>query len=329
MKPFPLLFGLLGAAAFARADTTLLNVSYDVTREFYKDFNSAFVAHWQAATGERLTVNQSHGGSSKQVGSVVSGLEADVVTMNGVPDVDQLARSGLIPADWSRRLPNDSVPYTSTILFIVRKGNPQRIKDWNDLAREGVSVIVPNPKTSGNGRYSYLAAWAYALRQPGGNDATAREFVRKIFLNVPVLDTGGRGASTTFAQRGIGDVLLTFENEVALTLRELGAQGVEAVVPSVSILAENPVVWVDKVVQKRGTEKQARAYLEFLFGPAGQKLAAKYNFRPIDPAILAQHRARFPDIPLVAVPQVFGSWAAAQQTHFADGGIFDQIYTKK
>ena len=329
MKTFHLLLGLLSAFASARADTTLLNVSYDVAREFYKDFNPAFVAHWQATTGERLTVNQSHGGSSKQVGSVVSGLAADVVTMNGVPDVDQLARSGLIPADWSRRLPNDSVPYTSTILFIVRKGNLKRIKDWSDLGREGVSVIVPNPKTSGNGRYSYLAAWAYALRQPGGNDATAREFVRKIFLNVPVLDTGGRGASTTFAQRGIGDVLLTFETEVALTLKELGSQGLEAVVPSISILAENPVVWVDKVVRKRGTEKQARAYLEYLFSPAGQELAAKYNFRPIEPAVLAKHRAQFPDIPLVAVPQVFGSWAAAQKTHFADGGVFDEIYTKK
>lgn len=329
VKTFRLLFGLFGAAAYAHADTTLLNVSYDVTREFYKDFNPAFVAHWKATTGEVLTFNQSHGGSSKQVGSVISGLAADVVTMNGVPDVDQLAQAGLIPTEWSRRLPNESVPYTSTILFIVRKGNPKHIKDWDDLGREGVSVIVPNPKTSGNGRYSYLAAWAYALRQPGGNETTAREFVRKIFFNVPVLDTGGRGASTTFAQRGIGDVLLTFENEVALTLRELGSQGLEAVVPSVSILAENPVVWIDKVVRKRGTEKQARAYLEFLFSPVGQELAVKYNFRPIAPAILAQHRAQFPDIPLISVPQVFGSWARAQKTHFGDGGIFDQIYTKK
>ncbi len=315
--------------AVARADAALLNVSYDVTREFYKDYNVAFAAHWKATTGETVTLNQSHGGSSKQVGSVVSGLAADVVTMNGVPDVDQIAKANLIPADWAKRLPNESVPYTSTILFIVRKGNPQKIKDWSDLAREGVSVIIPNPKTSGNGRYSYLAAWAYALRQPGGSDATARELVKKIFLNVPVLDAGGRGASTTFAQRGIGDVLLTFENEAALTVKELGAEGVELVVPSVSILAENPVVWVDKYVKKHGTEKQARAYLEFLFSPTGQELAAKYNFRPIDPAILAKNRAKFPDIPLVVVPQVFGSWAAAQKTHFADGGVFDQIYAKK
>jgi sulfate/thiosulfate-binding protein len=321
-----LAFGLSTAAA---AETTLLNVSYDVTREFYKEFNPLFAARWKAQTGESLTLNQSHGGSSKQVGSVLAGLAADIVTMNGVPDVDQLGKAKLIPADWAKRLPNDSVPYTSTILFIVRKGNPKKIKDWPDLARAGTAVIIPNPKTSGNGRYSYLAAWAYALRQPAGSEATAREFVKKIFLNVPVLDTGGRGASTTFGQRGIGDVLLTFENEVALTVKELGADAVEVVVPSMSVLAENPVVWVDKYVQKHGTEKSARAYLEFLFAPEGQALAAKHNFRPIDPAVLAKHRAKFPDIPLISVPQVFGSWAQAQTTHFADGGVFDQIYTRK
>lgn len=329
-RPFVSFLLALGAlSAGSAAETTLLNVSYDVTREFYKEFNPAFAARWKAQTGETLTLNQSHGGSSKQVGSVVNGLAADVVTMNGVPDVDQLAKARLIPADWPKRLPNDSVPYTSTILFIVRKGNPKQIRDWSDLARPGVAAIIPNPKTSGNGRYSYLAAWAYALRQPAGSDATAQEFVKKIFLNVPVLDTGGRGASTTFGQRGIGDVLLTFENEVALTLKELGANAVEVVVPSVSVLAENPVVWVDKFTAKRGTEKAARAYLEFLFAPEGQELAAKHHFRPIDPAILAKHRAEFPDIPLISVPQVFGSWAQAQTTHFADGGVFDQIYTKK
>ena len=307
----------------------LLNVSYDVTREFYKEFNAAFLAHWRETGGGALVINQSHGGSSKQVGSVVSGLAADVVTMNGVPDVDQLAKAGLIPADWAKRLPNGSVPYTSTIVFLVRKGNPKRIKDWADLAREGVSVIIPHPKTSGNGRYSYLAAWAYALRQPGGNDATAREFVRKVFLRVPVLDTGGRGASTTFAQRGIGDVLLTFENEAALALQEFGPDAVEVVLPSVSVLAGNPVVWVDKYTARRGTEKAARAYLEYLFSPAGQALAVKHHFRPIDAALLAHNRDRFPDLPLVSVPDVFGSWAQAQQTHFTDGGVFDQIYAKQ
>jgi sulfate/thiosulfate-binding protein len=329
LRPFLAALALTASAAVASAGSTLLNVSYDVTREFYKEFNPAFAAHWKQATGETLTLNQSHGGSSKQVGSVVSGLDADVVTMNGVPDVDQLAKSNLIPVDWAKRLPNESVPYTSTILFIVRKGNPRQVKDWSDLARPGVSVIIPNPKTSGNGRYSYFGAWAYALRQSGGTEATARDFVKKIFLNVPVLDTGGRGASTTFGQRGIGDVLLTFENEVALTLKELGSDAVEVVVPSVSVLAENPVVWVDKYVKKHGTEKQARAYLEYLFGPEAQELAAKHYFRPRDPAILAKYRARFPDIPLISVPQVFGSWAQAQKTHFADGGIFDQIYSRK
>jgi len=319
---------LAGAASLGAAETVLLNASYDVTREFYKEFNPAFVAHWKATTGETLTVNQSHGGSSKQVRSVIDGLAADVVTMNGVPDVDQLAKSALIPADWAKRLPNESVPYTSTILFVVRKGNPKGIKDWSDLTREGVSVVIPNPKTSGNGRYSYLAAWIYALRQPGGSEATAREFVKKLFGNVPVLDTGGRGATTTFAQRGIGDVLLTFENEVALIVKESGPDAVEAVVPSASILAENPVVWVDKVVKKKGTEKEAKAYLEYLYSPEAQELAAKYYFRPYDRKALAKYPGRFPEIPLYSVPEVFGSWEKAQKAHFADGGTFDQIYQK-
>lgn len=329
VKKFLLTFLILASAAGLRAETTLLNVSYDVTREFYKRYNPAFVAHWQKTTGQALAVNQSHGGSSKQIRSVADGLAADVVTMNGVPDVDQLAKVNLIPADWAKRLPNESVPYTSTILFIVRKGNPKGIKDWSDLVKPGVSVVIPNPKTSGNGRYSYLGAWIYALRQPGGSEATAREFVAKLFGNVPVLDTGGRGASTTFAQRGIGDVLLTFENEVALTVKELGADQVEAVVPSASILAENPVVWVDKVVKKKGTAQLARAYLEYLYSPEAQELAAEFYFRPTDPAILAKYTDRFPAIPLYVVPEVFGSWENAQKTHFADGGVFDQIYTKK
>ncbi|HTO02755.1 MAG TPA: sulfate ABC transporter substrate-binding protein [Opitutus sp.] len=316
-------------ASGLRAETTLLNVSYDVTREFYKEYNPAFIAHWQKTTGEKLKINQAHGGSSKQVRSVIDGLAADIVTMNGVPDVDQLAKVGLIPANWASRLPNESVPYTSTILFIVRKGNPKKIKDWSDLAREGVSVVIPNPKTSGNGRYSYLGAWIYALKQPGGSESTARDFVARIFANVAVLDTGGRGASTTFAQRGIGDVLLTFENEVALTVKELGADNVEAVVPSASILAENPIVWIDKVVARKGTAAQAKAYLEYLYSPEAQELAAKYYFRPTDPAILAKYAERFPAITLYAVPEVLGSWEKAQKTHFADGGLFDQIYTNK
>ncbi len=323
---------LLAAAAAgthsASAETVLLNVSYDVTREFYKEYNPAFVAHWQKTSGETAKINQSHGGSSKQVRSVIDGLEADVVTMNGVPDIDQLAKAALIPADWAKRLPNDSVPYTSTILFIVRKGNPKGIKDWSDLARPGVAVVIPNPKTSGNGRYSYLGAWIYARHQPGGSDVTAQEFVRKVFANVPVLDTGGRGATTTFAQRHIGDVLLTFENEVALIQKELGPDTVEVVVPSSSILAENPVVWVDKVVTKRGTAKIAQAYLEYLYTPEAQELAAKYYFRPLDPAVAAKFPGRFPDLKLYSVPAEFGSWDRAQKAHFADGGTFDQIYQK-
>lgn len=320
---------LLTAPGLALAASEILNVSYDVTREFYKDYNPAFVAHWKATAGETLVVKQSHGGSSKQVRSVIDGLQADVVTMNGITDVDQLAKANLIPADWEKRLPNGSLPYTSTIFFVVRKGNPKAIKDWSDLARAGISVIIPNPKTSGNGRYSYLGAWGYALRQPGGNNASAQAFVKKIFANVPVLDTGGRAATTTFAQNGIGDVLLTFENEVALLAQEVGADKVEVVVPSVSILAENPVVWVDKVADKRGTTKVARAYLEYLYSAPAQELAAKHHFRPTDPAILAKHAGDFPKVPLFSVPEVFGSWAAAQKTHFADGGVFDQIYLVK
>lgn len=321
---------LLAVANFgSAAESSLLNVSYDVTREFYKEFNPAFAAEWKKRTGATLELKQSHGGSSKQIRSVIDGLGADVVTMNGVTDVDQLAKAKLIAADWAARLPNGSVPYTSTILFIVRQGNPKGIRDWSDLARPGVQVVIPNPKTSGNGRYSYLAAWGYALRQPGGNDASAREFVRRVFANVPVLDTGGRAATTTFAQRGIGDVLLTFENEVALTLKELGADAVEGVVPSVSVLAENPVVWIDRTVAKRGTAAAAKAYLEFLYSPAAQELAAKHGFRPADPQILARHAARFPALPLFAVPEVFGSWEKAQTVHFADGGVFDQIYTRR
>lgn len=320
---------VLGAASLV-ADTALLNVSYDVTREFYKDYNVAFAAHWKATTGETVVVNQSHGGSSKQARAVIDGLPADVVTMNGAPDIDVLSTVGkLIPADWAKRLPNHSAPSTSTILFVVRQGNPKGIHDWSDLVKPGVSVVIPNPKTSGNGRYSYLAAWGYALRQAGGDEEKARAFVGRLFANVPVLDAGGRGATTTFAQRGIGDVLLTFENEVALTLREFSGEKLEAVVPSTSILAENPVVWIDPVVRKHGTEKVARAYLEYLYSDEGQELAAKHFVRPSNAAILARHTDRFPTIPLFTVEEVAGGWSAAQKTHFADGGVFDQIYLKK
>lgn len=327
----PLLsFAVWAAVAFtAAAAPTLLNVSYDVTREFYKDFNAAFVQDWKTKTGETVTIQQSHGGSSKQVRSVIDGLAADVVTMNQALDVDQLAVAKLIPAEWASRLPHRSAPYTSTILFIVRKGNPKGIKDWKDLIRPDVSVIVPNPKTSGNGRYSYLAAWGYAWKDSGGNEPATREFVKKLFANVPVLDTGGRGATTSFAQRGIGDVLLTFENEVALTIRELGQDSLEVVIPSVSVLAENPVVWVDKVVKRKGTEKLARAYLEFLYTPTGQELAAKHYFRPTDPDVLAKYADRFKPLPLLTVEEIAGSWAQAQKVHFADGGVFDQLYEKK
>jgi sulfate/thiosulfate-binding protein len=321
---------VISGALVARADKALLNVSYDVAREFYKDYNPAFAAHWKKTTGETVTISQSHGGSSKQARSVIDGLQADVVTMNQALDIDILhTQAGLIPADWAKRLPNNSVPYTSTILFVVRKGNPKNIRDWSDLVRPGVEVIIPNPKTAGNGRYSYLAAWGYARRQPGATDNSAKEFVRKLFANVPVLDTGGRGATTTFAQRGIGDVLLTFENEVALTLKELGFDSLEAVNPSVSIVADNPVAWVDKYVARHGTEKIARAYLEYLYSDEAQELAAKHHFRPGNAEVLAKYRDRFRALPMFTVADVAGSWAAAQKMHFNDGGVFDQIYATK
>ena len=323
------LAGILLASTAGLSATTLLNASYDVTREFYKDYNAAFIAYWKNKTGETITIQQSHGGSSKQVRSVIDGLEADVVTMNQSLDIDALATTHLIPADWADRLPNKSVPSTSTIFFLVRKGNPKGIKDWNDLVRPDVSVVIPNPKTSGNGRYSYLAAWGYALRRPGGNESEARDFVKKLFGNVPVLDTGGRGATTTFAQRGIGDVLLTFENEIALTQREFPNEGFDVVVPSISILAENPVVWADKVTDKKGTTTIAKAYLEYLYCPEAQELAVKHHFRPLDPALLKKNADRFQPLPLFSVGEVFGSWSQAQKIHFADGGIFDQIYEKK
>ena len=318
---------LFGSAQASWAQATLLNVSYDVTREFYKDYNPAFAAYWKARTGETVTINQSHGGSSKQARSVVDGLQADVITMNQANDIDLLAERGrLIPADWAKRFPNNSAPYTSTTVFMVRKGNPKRIHDWDDLVKPGVSVVIPNPKTSGNGRYSYLAAWGYVVRK-GGNDQSARGFVGKLFGNVPVLDAGGRAATTTFVQRGIGDVLLTFENEVFLIEKELGNKAFEVVYPSVSILAENPVSVVDKVVEKRGTGKLATAYLEYLYSEEGQELAARHYFRPRAPEVLARHRETFKKLDVFTIDEVFGGWKKAQATHFNDGGLFDQIYS--
>jgi sulfate transport system substrate-binding protein len=312
-------------AAPVRAEVTLLNVSYDVTREFYKDVNEAFVKHWKAKTGESVAINQSHGGSSKQVRSVIDGLAADVVTMNQANDIDMLHDlAGLLPADWAKRLPNNSAPTTSTTVFLVRKGNPGAIRDWDDLVKPGVSVIFPNPKTSGNGRYSYLAAYGYALKT-GKKPEQARAFVAKLLKNVPILDAGGRAATATFAQRNIGDVLLTFENEVALIKQEIGGDGFDVVYPSISVLAENPVAVVDKVVDKKGTRALAQAYLEFLYSDAGQELAVKHHLRPRSAKLLAQNAQRFPKLQLFTVDQLFGSFKHAQKQHFDDGGNFDQI----
>lgn len=320
---------LLAAVPIASADVVLLNVSYDVTREFYRQFNPAFIAYWKGKTGETVNINQSHGGSSKQARSVVDGLDADVVTMNQANDIDLLAERGrLLSADWAKRFPHHSAPYTSTTVFLVRKGNPKQIRDWDDLVRPGVAVVIPNPKTSGNGRYSYLAAWGYVVKK-GGSEQQAREFVARLFRNVPVLDTGGRGATTTFVQRGIGDALLTFENEVFLTRKELGGDAFDVVYPSISIEAENPVSIVDKVVDKRGTRKVATAYLEHLYSEEGQELAARNFFRPRDARILARNDATFRKIDLFTVDEVFGGWKQAQAVHFSDGGLFDQIYQVK
>ena len=319
---------LLGGAVLlcgtAQAEVALLNVSYDVTRELYRDINPAFVEHWAKTTGEKLAIEQSHGGSSKQALAVANGLEADVVTMNQATDIDLLASSGLVPPNWRQRLPYDSAPYISTTVFLVRKGNPKNVRDWDDLAKPGISAIIPNPKTSGNGRYTYLAAWGYAIEK-GGDEAAARDFVTRLFRNVPVLDAGGRGATTTFTQRELGDVLVTFENEAALASRELGDEKFAIVYPSISIQAEAPVAVVDKVVDKKGTRRQAQAYLEFLYSPEGQEIIARHFLRPRLDAVLRRYTERFPAIRLFTVDEVFGGWAKAQQIHFADGGIFDQI----
>jgi sulfate transport system substrate-binding protein len=316
---------LAGAAAQGQTKQTLLNVSYDVTREFYKDYNAVFAAHWKATTGAEVTLNQSHGGSSKQARSIVDGLEADVITMNQANDIDILHdRGNLIPADWAKRLPNNSAPTTSTSIILVRKGNPKGIKDWADLAKPGVSVVIPNPKISGNGRYTYLAAYGSVLKT-GGDDAKAKALVAKIFGNVPVFDGGGRAATTTFAQRNIGDALATFESEVSLITQEFGAN-FDVVYPPRSVLAENPVSVVDKVVDKRGTRKLAEAYLTYLYSPEGQEVAAKHHMRPRDAKVLAAHAADFPKLDLFTVDETFGGWTKAQKTHFDDGGVYDQVF---
>ena len=317
-----------GAAAPAFADKVLLNVSYDPTREFYKAFNEAFAADWKAKTGEVITINQSHGGSGKQARAVIDGLNADVVTLALAGDIDQIAnKTDKLPKDWATKLPHNAAPYTSTIVFIVRKGNPKAIKDWGDLAKEGVAVITPNPKTSGGARWNYLAAWAWAAKANGGDEAKVKDYIADLFRNVPVLDTGARGSTTTFAQRGIGDVLISWENEAFLVLQEFGADGYEIVVPSLSILAEPPVAVVEGNAKAKGNAEAAQAYLAFLYSPTGQKLAAKHFFRPTDPSAAdPADLARFPKLDLVSIDKDFGGWAKAQKTHFADGGVFDQIY---
>ena len=315
------------AAAPAHADTTLLNVSYDPTRELYQEVNAAFAKQWKVQTGETLTIRQSHGGSGKQARSVIDGLPADVVTLALAYDIDAIHDHGdQIVADWQKRLPNNASPYTSTIVFLVRKGNPKRIADWPDLARPGVAVITPNPKTSGGARWNYLAAWGHALKQPGGNAATAKAFVKQIYANTKVLDSGARGATTTFAERGIGDVLIAWENEARLAVKAIGADKFEIVTPKVSVLAEPPVSVVDRSVDRRGTRKAATAYLEFLYTPEGQEIAAKNGYRPRDATVAARYAAQFPPLTLLTIDANFGGWRAAQKTHFADGGVFDQIY---
>jgi sulfate transport system substrate-binding protein len=311
-------------------DVTLLNVSYDPTRELYQDYNKAFAAYWKGKTGDVVTVKQSHGGSGKQARSVIDGLEADVVTLALGYDIDELGTvAKLIPADWQKRLPHNSAPYTSTIVFLVRKGNPKGIQDWGDLAKPGVSIITPNPKTSGGARWNYLAAWGYALKKPGGSEAKAKDFVAALYKNVPVLDSGARGSTTTFVERGIGDVLIAWENEAFLAVQELGPDKFQIVVPSVSILAEPPVAVVDKVVDKHGTRAVAQAYLQYLYSPEGQKIAGENHYRPVDPKVAAQFATRFPKLKLFTIDDTFGGWAKAQSTHFKDGGVFDAIYAKK
>ncbi|CAD6562229.1 sulfate ABC transporter substrate-binding protein [Paraburkholderia sabiae] len=315
-----------GMVVQAHADTTLLNVSYDPTRELYQDVNQAFGKEWKAKTGESVTFKQSHGGSGAQARSVLDGLQADVVTLALAYDIDALSNKGLIDKNWQKRLPDNASPYTSTIVFLVRKGNPKHIKDWDDLVKPGVSIVTPNPKTSGGARWNYLAAWAYAAHLPGGNDQKAKEFVSKLYKNAGVLDSGARGATTSFVQRGIGDVLIAWENEAFLSIKEFGTDKFEVVVPSASILAEPPVAVVDKVVDKHGTRKLAEAYLNFLYSEEGQEIAAKNFYRPRSNKVPADLTSKFPKLKLYTVDDSFGGWTNAQKTHFADGGVFDSIY---
>jgi sulfate/thiosulfate transport system substrate-binding protein len=319
----------LSASTSDAANVTLLNASYDPTRELYKDYNSAFAKYWQAKTGNTVTVRQSHGGSGKQARSVIDGLPADIVTLALAYDIDAIAsRAKSLPANWQSRLPDNSAPYTSTVVFLVRIGNPKRVRDWGDLARSGISVITPNPKTSGGARWNYVAAWAWAMRQPGATEATAKAYLASLFRNVPVLDTGARGATTTFVQRGIGDVLVTWENEAFLARAALGAGKVEIVVPSISILAEPPVTVVDKVALRKGTRGVADAYLKYLYSPVAQEIIAKNYYRPRDPAVAAKYVARFPKLTLVTIADL-GGWAKVHRMHFADNGVFDQISLSK
>jgi len=317
---------LIATSALA-AKVELLNVSYDPTRELYQDFNKAFASYWKKQTGDEVTVRQSHGGSGKQARSVIDGLDADVATLALAYDIDEIAaKSQKLKPEWQKQFAHNNSPYTSTIVFLVRKGNPKKIKDWNDLIRPDIKVITPNPKTSGGARWNYLAAWGYALKQQGGNEQKAREFVGKILKNVPVLDSGARGATVTFAERGVGDVLLAWENEAQLAGKEWGPEKFDTVYPSISILAEPPVAIIDKTVDKKGTRKVAEAYLNYLYSKEGQELAAQNYYRPIDKEVAAKYAKQFPALKLLTIDGDFGGWAKAQKTHFADGGTFDQIY---
>ena len=329
-KNLTLLIAALAVAGCSRAaEVTLLNVSYDPTRELYQDYNKAFAQYWKGKTGDTVTINQSHGGSGKQARAVIDGLDADVVTLALAYDIDAIAdQSHLLTRDWQKRLPNNSTPYTSTIVLLVRKGNPKGIKDWDDLIKPGVSVVTPNPKTSGGARWNYLAAYGYALKHNNGDDAKAREFVSALFANVPVLDTGARGATTTFVQRGIGDVLISWENEALLSVQQEGKDKYEIVIPSISILAEPPVTVVDRTVKRHGTAEVAKAYLEYLYTPEGQEIAARNFYRPRLDSVAQKYATQFPPVNLFTVNELFGGWQKAQQAHFANGGSFDQIYKK-
>ena len=324
-------FFVLGAAALLAwaapaKEIKLLNVSYDPTHELYQDYNAAFAKYWQQKTGDTVTIQQSHGGSAKQARSVIDGLEGDVVTLALAYDIDAIAENAkLLPADWQKRLPNNSAPYTSTIIFLVRKGNPKGIKDWDDLVKPGTSVITPNPKTSGGARWNYLAAWGYALKKNNNEESKARDFVTRLYKNVPVLDTGARGSTATFVQRGIGDVLIAWESEALLALKKSGQGEFELVIPSMSILAEPPVAWLDQMVKKHGTSEVAKAYLEYLYSPEGQEIAARNFYRPRLESVAEKYASRFPKLDLFTVDEVFGGWQKAQQTHFKENGVFDQI----